>query len=133
MATGASLPLCLTQYRGYGAKTKAQIPLWSRWVVQANTDSSIRRHRVIHHREVSHVSILSFSTQVSQALIAVWGFSISDKLPGSTKIAERQPHFGLQHLHQIHTSRAPLRVCEGNACCGPETQGHGSLLQCKEN
>lgn len=82
---------------------------------------------------MNHVVILSFSTQVSQALIAVWGFSISDKLPGSTNIAERKPHFGLHHLHQIGTTRAPLCVHEGNACRGQETQGHGKLLQPKEN
>lgn len=88
---------------------------------------------LIHHREMSHVTILSFSTQVSQAPIAVWGFSISDKLPGSTKIAERQPHFGLQHLHQIGTRRAPLHMCEGNACHGQEARGHAKLSQGKEN
>lgn len=63
------------------------------------------RHRVIDHREMNYVIILSFSTQASQALIAAWGFSVSDKLPDSTKIAERKPHFGLQHLHQMGTSR----------------------------
>lgn len=112
-------------------KLRPGVPLRSRWLVQTNADRSICRHRVIHHGEMSHVIILSFSTQVSQALIAVWGFSISDKLPGPTKIAERQPRFGLQHLRQIGTSRAPLR--KGNDCRGQETRGHGKLLQYKEN
>jgi len=75
-------------------KQRPRVPLRPCWLVQTNASRSLRRHRVIHHGEMSHVVILSFSTQVSQAVIAVWGFSISDKLLESTEIAERQPHFG---------------------------------------
>lgn len=87
------------------SQKKDWIPLQSPWLLQ-----TMCRHRVIDHGEMNHVIILSFSTQESWALIAAWGFSMSGKLLDSTKIAERQPHFGLQHLHQMGTSRSPLCV-----------------------
>lgn len=105
------------------SQKKGWIPLHSAWLPQ-----TMCRHRVICHGKMNHVIILSFSTQASRALIAAWGFSMSDKLPDSTKIAEREPHFGLQHLHQMGTGRIPLCVCRRlgamvNWCTGRKIKG----------
>lgn len=88
------------------------------------------RHRVIDHVEMNYVIIVSFSIQASRALIAAWGFSMSGKLPDSTKIAETQPHFRLQHLHQRGTSRSLHCVCRRfgamvNWCTGRKIKGAG--------
>lgn len=105
------------------SQQKGWIPFHSCWLLQ-----TMCRHRVIDHGDMNHVIILSFSIQASWALIAAWGFSMSDKLPDSTKTAERQPHFGLQHLHQMDTGRTPLCVCRRlgamvNWCTGRKIKG----------